>query len=117
MSNVISGRAYYKKDDGTFGIWWCDKHSKWYIAPVSYKGLCGGYIVSREVDPCVHNVGSTWEYFDFDQSSYFKAGEGLLVSCLRSGEESFIFYRTFLTGINFTQKFSKCQKILNCTKL
>ena len=83
---MISGRAYYKKNDGTYGIWWCDKLSKWYIAPDSYKGQCGGYIVSREVDQCVHNVGYTWEYFDFNHSSSFKAGEGLLISCLKSGK-------------------------------
>ena len=86
ISNVISGRAYYKKDDGTYGIWWCDKLSKWYIAPDAYKGQCGGYIASREVDQCVHNVGYTWEYFDFNLSLSFKAGEGLLVSCLKSGK-------------------------------
>ena len=87
---MINGRAYYKKDDGNYGIWWCDKHNFWYIGPDSYKGQCIGSIFSKEIDQCVHNVGNSWEYYDSssinDISKWFKAGEGLLVSCLKSGK-------------------------------
>lgn len=85
---MINGRAYYKKDDGAYGIWWCDSQSFWYIGSDSWKGQCTGYISSREIDQCVHNVGNSWEYYDndYDNNAWFKAGEGLLVSCLKSGK-------------------------------
>ena len=87
---MINGRAYYKKDDGNYGIWWCDKQSVWFIGSDSYKGQCGGFISSSEIDQCVHDVGNSWEYGDTsstnDNNPWFKAGEGLLVSCLKSGK-------------------------------
>ena len=81
---MINRRAYYKKDDGAYGISWCNRFVSWYIAPDSSKGQCTGSIVSRETDQCVHHVGNSWEYSD--NNRYFKAGEGLLVSCLKTGK-------------------------------
>ena len=86
---MINGRSYYKKDDGTYSIWWCGKQGIWYIGSDSYKGQCIGFISSREIDQCVHDVGYNWEYFDSSSTNngkWFKAGEGLLVSCLKSGK-------------------------------
>ena len=84
---MINGRAYYKKDDGNYGIWWCQNY--WYIGPDFLKGQCKGSILSREIDQCVHDIGNSWEYFDSSSTNdrkWFKAGEGLLVSCLKSGK-------------------------------
>ena len=86
---MINGRAYYKKDDGAYGIWWCDKSNSWTIGPYSHKGQCLGVIGSLEIDHCVHNVGYNWRYLDSSSTTdykWFKAGEGLLVSCLKSGK-------------------------------
>ena len=86
---MINGRAYYKKDDGNYGIWWC-LDNVWLIGLNSYKGQCNGPISSTEIDQCVHNVGNSWVYFDSssinDLNPGFKAGKGLLVSCLKSGK-------------------------------
>ena len=89
ISNLINGRAYYKKDEGAYGIWWCDTRNFWCIGLDSSKGQCAGYVFSREIDQCVHDVGNSWEYFDSSSTNdrkWFKAGEGLMVSCLKSGK-------------------------------
>ena len=85
---MINGRAYYKKDDEAYGIWWCDELKFWEIGPDSDKGQCTGDILSREIDQCVHDVGNSWEYYDSSSTNnkWLKAGEGLLVSCLKSGK-------------------------------
>ena len=86
---MINGRAYYKKDDGNYGIWGCYILNVWFIGLDSDKGQCTGEIISRQIDQCVHNVGNSWEYFDSSSTNdrkLFKAGEGLLVSCLKSGK-------------------------------
>ena len=89
ISNLINGRAFYKKDDGFYGIWWCTESNAWLIGPYSDKGQCIGTFFSREVDQYVQNVRYTWYYLDLsstnDHNPWFKAGEGLLVSCLDSG--------------------------------
>ena len=87
---MINGRAYYKKDDGNYGIWWCDAQKFWFVGSDSHKGQCRGVILSRESDQCVHDVGNSWRYYDSsstnDLNPWLKAGEGLLVSCLNSGK-------------------------------
>ena len=86
---MINGRAYYKKNDGNYGIWWCDKQYIWFIGLDSGKGKCAGAILSLEKDQCVHDVGNNWNYFDSSSTNnykWFNAGEGLLVSCLKSGK-------------------------------
>ena len=89
ISSLVNGRAYYKNNDGSYGISWCDKQTIWLIGPDSQKGQCRGFISSKETVQCVHDVGNSWQYVDSSSTNdnkWFKAGEGLLVSCLKSGK-------------------------------
>ena len=84
VKGLINGRTYYTSDfdEGAYGIWWCSKWKRWYVYLSSKKGQCIGLSRSKEVDQCVHDI-ENWQYYD--TGKFFKAGEGISLSCLNSG--------------------------------